>query len=411
MTRPFQLRTMKMRDIVADQRFQSRVEGESSEWVSRLAEIDAELSKEFRTGITHRFPLAVFATPSGNFLVDGFHSFNARNVNKGVEVSVRIFAGTEREALLYSLTEANRDNALPLTDDDVRDRIRKILEDGAWRCWSDYRIAELCGTTRMKVRYQRQQMEQSDSGSSRSSPDDLDDESRRKWDSILDAGGKPTIVERHGKRYVQDNTSRSKSAQANGERANGKPHKSKGDGEEEDGASGEFTQTLDEARRDLEEAKDPPPKEMFFTDSYGVRVPRSLYPDFVGQDSLAGRMNSEAKSLNSVPFEDWLLANPFLAGQYLTVQTVDRSNRPQTVSWSVRDVAQWLSAAILSSKPSGVCRACDGEKCPLCKQTGYLPDWLYRTTANETGSDDDGTAPAVGSPGGDDSARGGTGLA
>ena len=77
------------------------------------------------------------------YVADGFHRTHA--ATGGLEASrPMVHEGTKRDALLYACT-ANSTHGLPLTADDKRQVVTRLLQDEEWSQWSDNRIAKHCG--------------------------------------------------------------------------------------------------------------------------------------------------------------------------------------------------------------------------------------------------------------------------
>ena len=91
-------------------------------------------------------PIAVFTDDSAYYVADGFHRTHAAS-KAGLEtITAAVHEGTKRDALLYACA-ANSTHGLPLTSDDKRRVVTRLLEDPEWRQWSDNAIAKHCGVS------------------------------------------------------------------------------------------------------------------------------------------------------------------------------------------------------------------------------------------------------------------------
>ena len=66
--------------------------------------------------------------------------------------------GTKRDAILYACA-ANSTHGLPLTADDKRQAVTRLLQDEEWRQWSDNTIAKHCGVSHPFVATVRSSLE------------------------------------------------------------------------------------------------------------------------------------------------------------------------------------------------------------------------------------------------------------
>ena len=102
----------------------------------------AEYSALYKEGVKLS-PIAVFEDEGVLRVADGFHCVHAA-YNAGLEeISAEVRQGTRRDALLYACA-ANGTNALPLTADDKRQVVTRLLQDPEWGEWSDNAIAKHC---------------------------------------------------------------------------------------------------------------------------------------------------------------------------------------------------------------------------------------------------------------------------
>lgn len=100
-------------------------------------------------------PATVFYDGTNYWLADGFHRMEARRRMGFRHIEADIRQGTQREAVLFSATEANLQHGLPLNNHDKRRRVEVLLNDPEWRGWSDREIARRCGCSPYLVRTRR----------------------------------------------------------------------------------------------------------------------------------------------------------------------------------------------------------------------------------------------------------------
>jgi len=92
-------------------------------------------------------PSVVFYDGERFYLADGFHRDQAYRKSGTETVTVTIYEGSERDAILYAVG-ANSDHGLPRTNADKRKAVETLLKDVEWREWSDGAIAERCRVSR-----------------------------------------------------------------------------------------------------------------------------------------------------------------------------------------------------------------------------------------------------------------------
>ena len=106
-----------------------------------------ELAGHLRDGATLP-PLTVFYDGDRYWLADGFHRLAAYAKEGWGHVECEVRQGTQRDAILYSCTEANKDqNSLRRTNQDKRRAVERLLADAEWAKWSDHEIAKRCGVS------------------------------------------------------------------------------------------------------------------------------------------------------------------------------------------------------------------------------------------------------------------------
>jgi hypothetical protein len=97
-------------------------------------------------------PIVVFQDEEYQlWLADGFHRVAAAVQGGFTKINAVIFAGSQREAILYSLGPANNAHGLALTRQERRERVIKMLQDDEWCKWSDREIAKHCGVSHPTV--------------------------------------------------------------------------------------------------------------------------------------------------------------------------------------------------------------------------------------------------------------------
>jgi hypothetical protein len=96
-------------------------------------------------------PGIVFNDGRDNWLAEGFHRYHAHRAAGRELMECEVRTGTQRDAILYSLTEANARNGLPLTNTEKRHRVETILKDPEWSRWTDGEISRRSGVTRPMV--------------------------------------------------------------------------------------------------------------------------------------------------------------------------------------------------------------------------------------------------------------------
>src|SRR6266478_8555146 len=91
-----------------------------------------------------RFPPIVLFTDGQHFwLADGFHRILAARDAGLSEFPADVRPGTERDALLFSIS-SNGAHGLPRTNADKRKPVTLLLADAVWSQWSDREIARHC---------------------------------------------------------------------------------------------------------------------------------------------------------------------------------------------------------------------------------------------------------------------------
>lgn len=89
-------------------------------------------------------PVVVFYDGTSYWLADGFHRTSATRASGGTEIEADIREGTQRDAVLYSVS-ANGEHGHRRTNEDKRRSIDVLLNDPEWSRWSDREIAAHIG--------------------------------------------------------------------------------------------------------------------------------------------------------------------------------------------------------------------------------------------------------------------------
>ncbi|MUG96080.1 hypothetical protein F7734_28550 [Scytonema sp. UIC 10036] len=120
--------------IHADSTTQSRVQ------------LNQKLIDEYSEAITKGInfpPLTVFYDGTHYWLADGFHRLEATKKTAASTIAVDIRQGTQRDAILYSVS-ANAAHGLRRSNSDKRRAVLKLLSDPEWSQWSNNEVAKQC---------------------------------------------------------------------------------------------------------------------------------------------------------------------------------------------------------------------------------------------------------------------------
>lgn len=96
-------------------------------------------------------PVTVYHDGEHYWLADGFHRVAAAKEAGLTTIAATIEAGSQRDAVLYSLGPANVAHGLPLTRSERTKRVERLLSDPEWSQWSDREIARHCGVSHPTV--------------------------------------------------------------------------------------------------------------------------------------------------------------------------------------------------------------------------------------------------------------------
>jgi hypothetical protein len=115
--------------------------------------LDLDLVKDYaekmRDGVVFP-PVDVFFDGSEYMLSAGFNRYHATKSNGHTEIECNIINGTLRDAQLHAW-KSNNKHGKPLTAEEVRAIIRKMLEDEEYGAWSNNKIAKDLHVSSMTV--------------------------------------------------------------------------------------------------------------------------------------------------------------------------------------------------------------------------------------------------------------------
>ena len=119
-----------------------KTDGGTQPRVSLNQETVAEYRDAYKSGVRLP-PVTLFFDGADYWLADGFHRFFAARDAGLTEIYEDIQPGTQRDAILYSLS-ANAKHGLRRTNADKRKAVQTLLDDPEWGRWSDREIAKRC---------------------------------------------------------------------------------------------------------------------------------------------------------------------------------------------------------------------------------------------------------------------------
>lgn len=91
-------------------------------------------------------PIVVFHDGAEHWLADGFHRYHAHKQAGKASISADVRNGTLLDAKLYAVG-ANGAHGLRRSNDDKRRAVQMVLDEPAWKEWSDRKVAEACGVS------------------------------------------------------------------------------------------------------------------------------------------------------------------------------------------------------------------------------------------------------------------------
>lgn len=89
-------------------------------------------------------PVVVFHDGAEHWLADGFHRYHAHKQAGRASIDADVRSGTLLDAKLLAVG-ANGAHGLRRTNADKRRAVQMVLDEPAWKGWSDRKIAEVCG--------------------------------------------------------------------------------------------------------------------------------------------------------------------------------------------------------------------------------------------------------------------------
>lgn len=135
------MKKLKLSDI--------RIDGDTQPRIKLDLDLVKDYAEKMRDGII--FPsIDVFFDGSEYWLAAGFNRYHATKSNGHIEIECNIINGTLREAQLYS-KKSNNKHGKPLTPEENRINIRKVLEDEEYSQWSNNKIAKELDVSSMTV--------------------------------------------------------------------------------------------------------------------------------------------------------------------------------------------------------------------------------------------------------------------
>lgn len=91
-------------------------------------------------------PVIVFHDGAEHWLADGFHRYHAHKQAGKASIEAEVRSGTLLDAKLHAVG-ANGDHGLRRTNEDKRRAVQMVLDEPAWKEWSDRKIADACGVS------------------------------------------------------------------------------------------------------------------------------------------------------------------------------------------------------------------------------------------------------------------------
>lgn len=122
-----------------------RIDGGTQSRAELNQDTVAEYAEAYKAGAEFP-PVTVFFDGKHQWLADGFHRYFASKAAGRTTILEKVTPGTQRDAVLFSLS-ANATHGLRRTNDDKRRAVMTLLNDPEWSGWSDREIARQCGVT------------------------------------------------------------------------------------------------------------------------------------------------------------------------------------------------------------------------------------------------------------------------
>lgn len=126
-----------------------RIDGGTQARVELNQDAVADYAEAYKSGVAMP-AVTVFYDGSTYWLADGFHRFFGAKQAGLTSIFEDIIPGTQREAVLFSLT-ANSKHGLRRTNADKRKAVETLLADAEWAKWSDSEIGKACAVDHKTV--------------------------------------------------------------------------------------------------------------------------------------------------------------------------------------------------------------------------------------------------------------------
>lgn len=108
-------------------------------------EVVGDYAEAVKVGIEFP-PVVVFHDGAEHWLADGFHRFHAHKQAGKASIVADVRTGTLLDAKLFAVG-ANGAHGLRRTNEDKRRAVQMVLDEPAWKDWSDRKIADACGVS------------------------------------------------------------------------------------------------------------------------------------------------------------------------------------------------------------------------------------------------------------------------
>lgn len=126
-----------------------RIDGGTQARLSLVQEKVTDYAERMREGDAFP-PATVYFDGSNYWLADGFHRYFATKANGKLDIDCEIIEGTVEEAQLFAL-QANGRHGIPMSAEDNRANIIRMLEHPTWGEWSNRQIAKHLNVSPMTV--------------------------------------------------------------------------------------------------------------------------------------------------------------------------------------------------------------------------------------------------------------------
>lgn len=103
----------------------------------------ADYAEAVKVGIEFP-PVVVFHDGAEHWLADGFHRYHAHKQAGKASIEADVHAGSLLDAKLHAVG-ANGAHGLRRTNEDKRRAVQMVIDEPAWKEWSDRKIADACG--------------------------------------------------------------------------------------------------------------------------------------------------------------------------------------------------------------------------------------------------------------------------